>query len=155
MQFSSPALLLFVISALSIPHAKGDCPCGPTFCLETPGFAKALAEKKSDLAKEYPSRLISILDKASHCEACVRQGPDAFTLIYKKSDDTIELQAWDANNERIAATNLSNGKLKACRVTWLREAFKCCQQKPADQRRDWDRDLRLSLDMSVRCSASQ
>jgi hypothetical protein len=148
-KLSSFLLALFCFSTV---HA--DCACGPTYCLDTPEFVAALAKKKKELSRDYPARLVAILDKASHCEACITGGPDGFTLVFKNTDGSLQTQSWDADNERIGAQNIVAGKLKACRVVWLREAFACCQQKKARDRPDWDVSLELSRDMSVPCSAA-
>jgi hypothetical protein len=148
-------LLSFAVGILLFSSAYADCLCGPTYCLDTPEFSAALAQKKNALLKDYPASLVSILDKASHCEACIRQGPDGFTLIFKESDGSLSTQSWDADNERIGAQNVAKGKLTACRVVWLRKAFSCCKEKKAEDRSDWDASLELSGDMSVPCSATR
>jgi hypothetical protein len=146
---------LFLTSLLYCSAALSDCPCGPTYCLDTSEYLKALAKKKQSLSKEYPARLVAILDRASHCEACITKGPDGFSLLIQDVDGDIQIDHWDSDNERIGAKQAADGKIKACRVIWVREAFACCHEKPAEQRSDWDGALKLSSNMSVRCSSDQ
>jgi hypothetical protein len=85
-------LFSFPLGILCLTTAHADCACGPTYCLDTPEFTAALAKKKKDLLKEYPVRLVSILDIVRHCEACVREGPDGFTLYFKETDGSVNTQ---------------------------------------------------------------
>lgn len=144
------------LAAIILSHgiALADCACGPTYCLDTPAFKAALAQKKKELSRDYPARLVAILDNASRCEACITRGPDGFTLLFEGNDGSLQTQKWDEDNERIGAKNVADGKLRVCRVVWLREAFACCNQKKAEDRPDWDPSLKLSRDMSVPCSTN-
>ena len=147
----------FVLVAASLScfsTVYADCPpCGPTYCTNTAEYSRALAAKKKALLADYPQRLVEILDRVGHCEACITSGPDGFSLLRKTSDGGLHIDSWNAENEKIGAMELAAGTLKACRVIYVREAFACCKEKAPKDRSDWDKDLELNTDMSVPCSA--
>jgi hypothetical protein len=145
-------LTLLLLALHTTATLSADCNVGPTFCLDTPGYRSALAQKKKSLLKEYPARLVAILDRADHCEACITRAPDAFNLLIQDSAGDIRIDGWDADNERIGARDLTSGHIKACRVIWSREAFDCTLHSAANKRPDWNSTLSLSTDMSVPCS---
>ncbi len=134
-------------------RAAADCPCGPTYCKDTPAFTSALVAKKAALSKEYPARLVSILDRVAHCEACISTGPDGFSLFRVGNDNLISIDGWDADNERIGATAVTSGDLKQCFVIYVRHAFSCCGDVTFGQRSDYNSQLDLNTDMAVPCSA--
>ena len=147
-------LLLLIAGLLWLSAAYGDCPCGPTYCTGTPEYKAALATKKKALLKEYPARLVAILDRVGHCEHCVTSGPDGFSLLIKDTHGKLLIDHWDADNERIGAKDLASGKLTACRVIYARRACGCCQEKQPEERPDWDNALELNTEMSVPCAAN-
>jgi len=144
------SLFLFVLLPV-----QADCPpCGPLYCTDTPGYSAALAAKKHSLAVHgYPDRMIAVLDKLGHCEGCVSTAPDGFSLFTVTTDGKLNIDGWDADNERIDANHLASGQLKACYVIYVRHACACCQEKSYSERRDYDPQLDLNTDMAIACSA--
>jgi hypothetical protein len=147
-------LSLLLLTLCAVTTAWADCNVGPTFCPDTPSYQTALAQKKKSLLKDNPARLVAILDRADHCEACITRGPDGFSLLIQDTSGKILIDGWDADNERIGANDLAAGKIKACRVIWAREAFDCTLHNKAQQRPDWDSALEYSASMSVPCSTT-
>jgi hypothetical protein len=138
---------------LLLTLARADCPCGPLYCLNTPGYSAALAAKKKALSNNgYPARMVAILDRVGHCEGCISTSPDAFSLMTESSDGSITIDGWDADNERIGAQQKAAGSLKACFVIYVRHACSCCQETPFGHRGDYNSELDLNTDMAIPCN---
>ena len=150
----APLALALLLSAgwiFSQSQAQ-TCSCGPDFCTDTSGYNSALAAKKQKLSKEYPARLVALLDKEDRCQACIERSPDSFNLFRRAKDGTITIDEWTAENETIGAADLASGTLTACRVIITRHAFECCGSKPFSQRADYDKLLDLNATATLACA---
>jgi hypothetical protein len=67
--------------------AHAACNSGPDFCQDDPRIAAKLLAKKQTLAREYPARLVALLDRGQQCVARIDRSPDIFTLWIVRSDN--------------------------------------------------------------------
>ncbi len=72
------AVLAAIVSQLNVGSAFA-CNSGPDFCTNDPRIPAALEAKKKAMLKEYPSRLVALLDRGVQCIARIERSPDIFT----------------------------------------------------------------------------
>lgn len=127
------------------------CSCGPDFCTDTPDLNKVLAEKRQALSKNFPTRLVGLLDKVDRCRACIQRSPDGFSLFRQTPDGAITIDSWTEENEKIGAAALASGELRVCRVIITRRAFECCGSVAYHKRADYDKSLDLNTGATLIC----
>ena len=146
--------LLFILALgapLAAPAAPA-CNCGPDYCLDTPAYRSALAQKKAAAASnKAPARLIALYDKLDHCEASIRMSPDAFNILRQEKDGTIKIDSWTVENEKINAAAVKAGTMKACYVMLARTSFACCAGVKPEARPDYDKTLSMSKSTALAC----
>jgi hypothetical protein len=148
--------LLIFASGIS----AADCKCGPLYCKEGNGYAVALAEKKAALLKEYPPRLVSIVDRVRKCEGCIRTSPDGFSIMRVAPNGDKSIKTWRKQDETDGARATASGALKQCLVIYARQACSCADEEAAcgtneyAKRKDYDRSLDLNTDMAITCSST-
>ncbi|VTZ27857.1 conserved exported hypothetical protein [Methylocella tundrae] len=138
-----------MIGALS--HANADCACGPDYCLGDPRFPQKLAAKKARLAKDYPARLVALLDRAGACVAAVDLAPDGFSLMTVAKDGSKLVIAWDIDSERISRAQVADGRALAFYMFNAAHRLACCGETPYDRRPDWDANLGVNTDNAIAC----
>jgi hypothetical protein len=150
--------IAFAFGAAMVSTATwADCGCGPLYCKNDPTFPAALAKKKKALSSAgYPDRLIALLDKGGQCLVCVGSGsPDIFTLLPPTKNDqgqvVLNPVPWDEDNERIANDHLRSGEIKSYYIYNIRKACTCCGEPKAENRDDYDSDLELNRNTSLKC----
>ncbi len=125
--------------------------CGPDFCTDSLDFKKALAAKKSRLSKDYPVRLVGLLDKVDRCKARIERTLDGFSLLRRTPDGKITVDSWTRENEKLGAVAPSSGALTACCVINTRHAIECCGTANFSNRADYDQQLDLNTGTTVEC----
>ncbi|MEH6433817.1 hypothetical protein [Massilia sp. DD77] len=147
--------LLALSLALAMPglaFANPTCNCGPDYCLDTPGYKNALANKKAAAQKGgAPARLVALYDKLDHCEAAIRMSPDSFNILRQSKEGDITIDGWTSENEKNDAAAVKNGALKACYVILARTAFACCNAPKPEDRPDYDSTLEMSKSTALAC----
>ena len=124
----SAALLLLAAMAMPAASAMAACACGPDFCTDDPRIAGLLASKKAALARDYPARLVALLDRGPQCVARVERSPDIFTLLVVHNNNDKETVPWSAENQKNVMTKVNAGELnrfwiyKEARFQLLRRA---------------------------------
>ena len=147
------SLAAIAFAAVTLPAAADCQPCGPGYCMDTQAYKGALAEKQVAAKKAgYPSRLVDLYGKLDRCELCLKNAPDGFSLMRVAKDSTITISAWTAENEKIGAKDVKDGKLRACHAFVARRHVAGCGQPPYDKRSDYDAQIDLSKDLSTPCS---
>jgi hypothetical protein len=145
---------LFGLLVLGLLSAQPNCTCGPDFCLNSPGYTKALQSKKQALAASgYPSELVLLLDRASKCVAAIQQAPDGFSIMRVKPNESIT-SVWTAQDEALARKQVIAGEWIAYYKMNSRKTFACCQEPKPEQRPDWDSSVGLNLRQAYKCSKS-
>lgn len=145
----STALLLCVLQS----HAFATCTSGPDFCTDDPRIPAALAAKKAALSKEYPPRLVSLLDRGVQCVARIERGPDAFTMVIVRNG-SIETVLWDEDNENAGKAEIGTGTIKRFWIVHARRAFSCDGQPSYDQHADYDANDDVNTSLAIKCDSS-
>ncbi|MEJ1157318.1 hypothetical protein [Prosthecomicrobium sp. N25] len=145
---SLASLMLLVASMQPVAAA---CSCGPDFCTDDPRIPAALRAKKAALAKEYPARLVALLDRGTQCVARIERGPDGFSLVLVQKNGDKQSVAWTEDDERIAKTQLASGTLGHYWIVHSRRAFACCGEPAYDARPDYDARDDVNASLAIRC----
>lgn len=141
-----------VLALVAAAEASAQCSCGPDFCLGDARVPKRLSAKKSDLTQRgYPAELMALLDKSDACYAAIDRAPDGFSLMTVKSNGSILVTQWDADNHDAARRGVLAGDLKAYYSFNARKAFACCERPKAEDRSDWNQSLSLSTGQAISC----
>jgi hypothetical protein len=149
-------MLLVLVLGMPVAAAAAGmppaCGCGPDYCVDTPGYQRALAAKKAAAARNgAPARLVALYDKLDHCEASLSQSPDAFNILRHESDGAIRIDGWTEENEKIDAAAVRTGTMKACYVILARTAFACCGSARPEDRPDYDKTLSMNRSTALPC----
>ncbi|UFZ06353.1 hypothetical protein LQG66_08670 [Bradyrhizobium ontarionense] len=145
------ALMLFVTQQ----RASGqDCACGPDFCQGDPRYAPRLAKAKAAMRNEgYPEDLIALMDKGGACFARIDRAPVNFHIRVYTANASEDVE-WNEDNDRIARTNLLNGKINGYFKFNTLRAFKCCGEKEYNERADYDSDHDVNRSIAIQCLKS-
>ena len=143
--------IILICSLIQFQAKASTCSCGPDFCIDSQGYKSSLASKKKRLIKDYPARNIALLDELDRCQASIERSPDSFSILRLKKDNSIVVDEWTAENEKIGATEFNSGAISVCRVIVTRRAFQCCGSQPFDQRADYDKLLDLNKTATLAC----
>ncbi|MGO7394579.1 hypothetical protein ACCS62_28450 [Rhizobium ruizarguesonis] len=143
------AVLSFLMGTGSMTAALA-CSGGPDYCTDDPRIPATLAAKKVALSSEYPSRLVSLLDRGVQCVARIEQSPDGFSLVIVK-DDGIDVLQWDQSNEDATKAELSAGTVKRYWIVNSRHAFSCNGQPSYDKQADYDAADDVNASLALKC----
>jgi hypothetical protein len=128
-----------------------DCACGPDFCQNDPRYAPRLAQAKSKMQSNgYPQDLIALMDKDGACFARIDQAPVNFH-IRPFANGVFQDVEWDADNERIARKQLTDGTISGYYKFNVPRAFKCCGEKQYNERPDYDAVHDVNRTIVVEC----
>ncbi len=130
--------------------ALAACNSGPDFCTDDPRIPAALAAKKASLLKEYPQRLVSLLDRGVQCIARIERSPTAFTMVVVK-DGSIETLLWDQENENAGKAEIAAGTIKRFWIVHARNAFSCDGQPSYEQQGDYDANDDVNTSLAIKC----
>lgn len=145
--------LLIIILVGTSSAQMPPCACGPDFCQTDSRYPQLLAQKKKAMAAaKYPADLIELMDLDGACVARVERAPDVFTLKLVQPDRSSRTVPWTDFDEKLARSEVSNGKLKSFYKFNVSRAFSCCGEPKYDQRSDWDPSLELNLKLVIACS---
>lgn len=149
---SKPLIAAFFATLMFVsPKAQAACNCGPDFCQDDARIGPLLTEKKAELGKEYPQRLINLLDIGSQCVARVERSPDAFTMWIVNADNSKGTILWSQENEDKAKAKIAAGEVKRFWIFNARESFACCKEKKPEERPDWNEEDELNTDAAILC----
>ena len=151
-KFAIPVLALACISFMGPAYAA--CGSGPDYCTDDPRIAGALAEKKKRLGKEYPARLIALLDRGVQCIARIEQSPDAFTMMVVRPGLAIETVLWSQDNEDAGKKEIQAGMMERFWIVNSRRAFQCDGERPYNERDDYDATDDVNTSLALLCSKS-
>lgn len=126
------------------------CNSGPDFCTDDPRIPAALAAKKAALLKEYPQRLVSLLDRGVQCIARIERSPDAFTMVVVR-DGSIGTLLWSQDNEVAGKAEIDAGTVKRFWIVNARRAFSCDGQSSYDHQSDYDADDDVNTSLAIKC----
>ncbi len=127
------------------------CDCGPDYCKGDPRYLQALAAKKRDLAANYPSELVDILDRGGACVARVEQSPGVFSIMSVAQNGDTSTSEWSDDQEEAAKRGLLAGRYSAYYKFNTKLAFQCCGDLLHDKRDDWDSTLEMNTKLAIRC----
>jgi hypothetical protein len=130
------------------------CDSGPDFCTDDPRIAAALAEKKADLLKEYPQRLVGLLDRGVQCVARIQQSPDGFSFVIVRGGGDIDVLTWSQDNEDAAKAEIAAGTVDHFWIVNSRRAFSCDGQPPYNEQPDYDADDDVNTSLAIKCESS-
>lgn len=148
----SVLLSSILLTATLSPCQAQTCSCGPTYCVDTPAYTKALAAKKKNLTTAgKPARLVSLFDKLDRCEASITTSPDDFRLLQRDTAGNIADILWTAQAEKDGAA-AAVGPGAVCIVLISRRAFACCGGTPYDERADYNKALDLNMTATTPCA---
>ena len=127
------------------------CDCGPDYCKDDPRYGPALERKKKELAKEYPSDLVALLDRDGACVARVEMSPDSFSIMtVDLAGDTTTI-AWSKDQEEAVRRGLVGGIYEAYYKFNVAHAFKCCGDPEYSDRADYDESLDINTGLAIHC----
>lgn len=129
------------------------CGTGPDYCTDDPRIPKLLAGKKKLLLKEYPKRLVSLLDRGVQCVARIEGGPDAFTMVIVR-DGSTTTSLWTADNEVAGKAEIGAGTIKRFWIVHARRAFSCDGQPKYDQQNDYDATDDVNTSLAIKCDSN-
>ncbi|MER9442024.1 hypothetical protein NKI79_11480 [Mesorhizobium sp. M0340] len=153
---NKPAIRLLALTAavflVSVTTLKGAYACnsGPDYCTDDPRIPRALADKKAQLAKDYPDRLVALLDLGVQCVARIQQSPDGFSLVIVK-DGSVDTLSWDQDNENAAKAEIAAGTVKRFWIVNSRRAFSCDGQPSYDVQPDYDSADDVNTSLAIKC----
>jgi hypothetical protein len=146
------AVLIMMLVGTSSAQ-KPTCVCGPDFCSTDPRYPQLLAQKKKAMAAaKYPVYLVELMDLDGACVARVERAPDVFTLKLVQPGGSSRTVPWTDFDEKLARSEVLNGKLKSFYKFNVSRAFSCCEEPNYDKRSDWDPSLELNLKLAIACS---
>lgn len=131
--------------------AAAACNSGPDFCTDDPRIAVALEKKKQTLRKEYPERLVALLDRGVQCVARIERSPNAFTMWIVRPGDTRESVLWSLENEAAAKKEIAGGIVLHFWIVDAQRAFACDGEKPYHQRSDYDKTDDVNTSLAILC----
>ncbi|QJX09994.1 hypothetical protein [Rhizobium brockwellii] len=126
------------------------CGSGPDYCTDDPRIPAKLASKKNALAGEYPTRLISLLDRGVQCVARIQQSPNGFSLVIVKKGQ-IDVLAWDEDNETATKAEMAAGTVDHYWIVNSRRAFSCDGQASYDQQPDYVAADDVNSSLALKC----
>lgn len=141
---------LSFVAFLSADPGQAACGCGPDFCSDDPRIASLLAAKKQRLSREYPARLVSLLDRGTQCVARIERSPDIFSFILVSSEGNSTLP-WSSEDESRAQAKLNSGELIRYWIVHSRHAFSCCNEPRHDKMSDYDAADDINASRAIRC----
>lgn len=143
---------LAAVTAFSLfsSFARADCGSGPDFCTDDPRIPGMLADKKKELAKEYPERLVALVDRGVQCVARITGSPDGFTMVVVK-EGSIDTVTWDQDNEDAGKAEIASGAVKRFWIVNSRRAFSCDGQPSYDQQDDYDAVDDVNTSLAIKC----
>ena len=145
------ALAGFVVFIIASSQAAA-CNMGPDYCTDDPRIPKMLADKKSSLAKDYPARLVALLDRGVQCVARIQQSPDAFTMVVVKNGG-IDTVGWDQDNEDAGKKEIASGEVERFWIVNSRRAFSCEGQPSYDQQSDYNAADDVNTSLAIKCDS--
>jgi hypothetical protein len=131
--------------------ARAMCNSGPDYCIDDPRIPDELASKKKRLSREYPPRLIALLDRGVQCVARIETSPDGFSMVIVKADAGIDVIAWDQDNENAAKEEILAGTVKRFWIVNSRRAFSCDGQASYDRQNDYNTDDDVNMSTAIKC----
>ncbi|MBB3643874.1 hypothetical protein FHX14_000033 [Rhizobium sp. BK619] len=111
-----------------------------------------LADKKASLAKDYPARLVALLDRGTQCVARIRQSPDGFTMVVVKKG-AIDTVGWDQDNEDVSKKEIASGDIERFWIVNSRRAFSCEGQPSYDQQPDYNAADDVNTSLAIKCDS--
>jgi hypothetical protein len=145
------AFLLIALVGMSFSQISYACDSGPDYCTDDPRIAGLLTKKKKDLSKEYPARLVALLDLGVQCVARINQEPSAFGFVFVKPNGDKEAFTWSQDNEDIAKNELKSGVIKRFWIVNSRRAFSCYGQPTYDNQADYNADDDVNTSLAIKC----
>lgn len=151
----SAALLLLAATAMPTAPAVAACACGPDFCTDDPRTAGLLAIKKAALSREYPARLVALVDRGPQCVARVERSPDIFTLLVVHNNNDKETVPWSAENQNNIMVKVKAGELQRFWIYNGRRAFSCCGEPSYDKMPDYDQEDDVNISRAIKCDKNK
>lgn len=133
-------------------QAIAACNAGPDYCTDDPRIPQMLADKKASLAKDYPARLVALLDRGTQCVARIRQSPDGFTMVVVKKG-AIDTVGWDQDNEDVSKKEIASGDIERFWIVNSRRAFSCEGQPSYDQQPDYNAADDVNTSLAIKCDS--
>ena len=146
---AAAAVFAIVVGLLTAGPAMA-CNSGPDFCTDDPRIPAALAAKKKEMLKDFPARLVNLLDRGVQCIARIERSPDIFTMVVV-SGNMIETVPWDATNEKNALKMIDSGDIKRFWIVNARRAFSCDGHPSYDQQPDYDANDDVNTSLALKC----
>ena len=144
-------MLVVSCSFFVVPGASAQCGAGPDFCQDDPRIARALERKKATLRREYPERLVALLDIGPQCLARIERSPDVFTLVLVRPNGDWSTFPWSEEDETRAKNQLADGQLARYWIVHAQSAFACHGERPAEERPDWRATEKVSASRAILC----
>lgn len=138
----------FIITAWD---AQAACNSGPDFCTDDPRIPLLLAEKKEQLALEYPERLVALLDRGVQCVARIQRSPDGFSIVEVEPNGNSLSIGWAEDTEEVVKRRLNNGSISHYWLVNARRAFQCEGEEPYDERPDYVPGEDVNASLAIRC----
>jgi hypothetical protein len=135
--------------------AWAACESGPDWCTDDDRIPAMLAEKKTRLAKEYPTRLVALLDRGTQCVARIRTSPDGFSIIDVEPDKDTLSQSWAEDVENVSKGRLARGEITHYWLVHARRAFSCDGEPNYDERSDYIADEDVNADFAIKCDTAE
>jgi len=135
---------------LHAPAAHAACGGGPDYCTDDPRIPALLAAKKTALSRDYPPRLVSLLDRGAQCVARISRNPNGFSLVIVM-DGRIDTMAWDQSNEEATRKEMAAGTVKRYWIVNARRAFSCHGQPSYDKQPDYDTADDVNAALALKC----
>ncbi|SFU14101.1 hypothetical protein SAMN05518861_1152 [Mesorhizobium sp. YR577] len=107
-----------------------------------------LAAKKKSLAKEYPARLVGLIEIGDQCVARITRSPDIFTMWLVGDDGSKRTLPWSQDSEDRAN---KDPDLKRFWIYNTQRAFSCCGQLSYDQQPDYDSTDDVNMSTAILC----
>jgi hypothetical protein len=136
---------------LCVTPARAMCNSGPDYCTDDPRIATKLASKKERLSREYPRRLIALLDRGIQCVARIETAPDGFSMVPIRAAGGIDVIPWDQDNENATKGELSAGTVKRFWIVNSRRAFSCDGQPTYNLQSDYNPDDDVNMSLAIKC----
>lgn len=137
-----------IASCVLTAESLAQCACGPDFCQDDPRVTGTLAAKKKSLAKEYPPRLVALIEIGDQCVARITRSPDIFTMWLVGDDGSKRTLAWSQENEDRAN---KDPHVKRFWIYNAARAFSCCGQASYDQRPDYNATDDINTSTAILC----
>lgn len=127
------------------------CSSGPDYCTDDPRIPAALKAKKERLLKDYPERLVSLLDRGVQCVARIRTSPDGFFIIDVEPGKAVLGLPWSQDVEKVSRKRLQKGEITHYWLVNARTAFQCDGEPEYESRPDHIAAEDVTADLAIRC----